>query len=137
MARYNEPQDGARIRTSDSGAIDIGPKANPRTYRLNPRVPTSLETPKSFSNLAVAGLYPEAPQDTDRSTSVIAPTTVHFFHVGQFLGFSVGFKVIISTFECSRELRVCKCWSIMSAEMFRLTRNTEHEAMLAALHVDK
>ena len=85
--------------TSDKGASDIGPIANPSTYRLNPNVATSIETPKSFWNFMLAGEYPDAAQLTVRSIRMITLTMDHLRHNGQFLGFdmSSGGKTTSST----------------------------------------
>lgn len=68
---------------------------------LKPKVPTSLETPKSLANFVEAGLNPEAPQDTVKSTKIMELTTTHFFHVGQFLGLWFGGSDSVLVFECS------------------------------------
>ena len=73
---------------SERGAKVIGPNANPRTQRLNPKVLTSLDTPKSLANFFVAGEKPDAVKLTVRSISAMATTMDHFRHVGQLRGFS-------------------------------------------------
>ena len=43
-----------RPLNSDNGAHRSGPVANPSTYRDNPSIPTSVETPKCKATAAVA-----------------------------------------------------------------------------------
>lgn len=64
----------------------MGPSANPSTYKDNPSVPSSEDTPKSSTSLVVAGEWPEAPNDTVRSTNVILATMDHFRQIGKFRG---------------------------------------------------
>ena len=40
--------------SSDNGAQSMGPVANPRTYNEIPRIPTSVETPKTELTIGVA-----------------------------------------------------------------------------------
>jgi len=71
------------IRTSLNGARVIGPRAKPRIYKLSPSVPNIALTSKILSISFSAGEYPDAPQETLKSTNVIAATMRHFFHVDQ------------------------------------------------------
>lgn len=73
---------------SDNGAKVMGPKANPSTHKLNPKVPTSSDTPKSLANFLAAGEKPDATKLSERSMSVMMITMDHFRHVGQLRGFS-------------------------------------------------
>lgn len=59
----------------------------PSTYKLNPKVPTSLDTPNSLVNAVSTGEKPDAPKETVRSTGIMTNTIAHFRHSDQFRGF--------------------------------------------------
>jgi hypothetical protein len=83
---------GLRPKYSLKGAKAMGPKARPSTYKLNPNVPASDETPKVISIPFLAGgKDPDAAQDTLKSISISAITIDHFRHSAQFLGFDGSF----------------------------------------------
>ena len=87
----------------------MGPKANPKTHKLNPNVAISAETPKSLENSVLAGEKPEAIQLTVRSIRAITPTIDHFRHRDQLRGFSrsPGGKVTNSTLVPSGLWTIC------------------------------
>lgn len=68
-------------------------------HKLNPNVPTSLDTSKSLANFIAAGEKPDAVKLAERSMSVRTIRMDHFRHVGQFRGSagSPGGKVTSST----------------------------------------
>ena len=77
----------------------MGPKANPSTHKLSPKVPTISDTAKSLANFLAAGEKPDAVKLTVRSINMMTITMDHFRHAGQFRGFSGsrGGKVTSST----------------------------------------
>ena len=100
---YETKYIGLLPKYSDSGAKVIGPNASPRTYKLNPSVLTSALTPNIASIFFMAGLYPLAPHNTQRSIKVIDSTMDHFRHVGQFREFDGSFGEKVGSLESSEE----------------------------------
>lgn len=66
-------------------------------------------------NFLEAGENPDAPQDTDKSTSVIATTIDHFLHSGQFRGFSASFgRKLMMSLTCG------ELWAVVVSSDIRL-----------------
>jgi hypothetical protein len=89
---------GLRPKYSLKGAKAMGPKARPSTYKLNPNVPISDETPSVISiPFSAGGKDHDSAQDTLKSISISAMTIAHFRHSGQFLGFDGSFGSNVSS----------------------------------------
>jgi hypothetical protein len=64
------------------------PHANPRTYRLTPRIMTSRLTPNSTAVTCVAVENTELAKDTQNVIIAVTIVIRHFFALDQFMGFS-------------------------------------------------